>query len=589
MNISWIRHTPLVNGTAVCDDSGLCETIDAAAELSDERIIWRNRRLVALVDISPVVLGHSMVCPTDHVVATKHLGKDSAHYIWQEAKDLGRQISQQLGAQSFVLLEHGVSPDHSGAGCVRHAHVHVCPLFNNVNAAFPEYAFRDVCLESETYKSFLEAVKYVDEIESYLLGNLGGEIWLAGVPRKDIRQVSRVLLAEVNNKDSTLIDWAVAAGGKLFRESLREVSSLKDNNSPILDEKLVQGLVMPLNEPGKLENIVVPTFSNEIAKQVVDLRGGLITTVLDAADQDDCAVLNVTGDVDLVWGSDYIRGPKFSLFEKGYLSLYDIGWYLAGANLSDIAAMGAVPVGLLSVIRYPKEMDDEDFRAVLEGIRDSCASCGTKNLGGDIGSAERLILSASALGAVERGRALRRSQAKPGQLLVVTGYTGLAGAAMRAGISERSEITKTKAFISALQKWKRVKPRFAHARILAQYAPHVGGCLDTSDGLLGAMGEIAKRSKVGILVDAGMVPVHPAVAEIANALDIDILSLIFGDSVDFELLFTVDQQIADELIVALRNAGLESFPIGHVEQDAGLRLIQPDGSTSAVPGVAWQH
>ena len=346
---------------------------------------------------------------------------------------------------------------------------------------------------------------------------------------------------------------------------------------------------MPLNEPEKIETIVVPTFSREAAKQTVVLKGGLITTVLDSADQDDCAVFSVTGDVDLVWGSDYIRGPKFSLFEKGYLSLYDIGWYLAGANLSDVAAMGAEPVGLLSVIRYPKDMDDKDFRAVLEGIRDGCASCGTKNLGGDIGSAERLILSASALGAVERGRALRRTQAKPGQLLVVTGHTGLAGAAMRAGVSERPEVTETETFISALQKWKRVKPRFEHARVLVQYAPHVGACLDTSDGLLGAMGEIAKRSKVGISVDEGMVPVHPAVADIANALDIDTLSLVFGDSVDFELLFTVDRQVADELMAALRKAGLDSFVIGSVEQDTGLRLIQPNGNSSAVPGVAWQH
>ena len=236
MDISLARLAPIMSRMAPCDDSGLCEDIDAIATFPNERIIRHKPQLAAVIDISPVVLGHSMICPTEHVVATKYLGRDLARCIWQEAEDLGRQISKQLGAQSFVLLEHGVSPGLFGVGCVRHAHVHVCPVYNSVSASFRRGAFQEVCSESVYFSSFLEAAEYVEDIESHLLGHLGGEDWLAGVPDKDIRQVSRKLLAKINNVDSTIIDWAVAANGKLFKESLRQMAPLRTPNPPIVDE-----------------------------------------------------------------------------------------------------------------------------------------------------------------------------------------------------------------------------------------------------------------------------------------------------------------------------------------------------------------
>src|SRR5205823_3775557 len=127
-------------------------------------------------------------------------------------------------------------------------------------------------------------------------------------------------------------------------------------------------------------------------------------------------------------GSDYVRGSKFTLFELGHLSHYDLGYYLAIANFSDIAAMGAKPLALLSVVRYPPEMADSDFDLVLQGIADGAQACSAANVGGDIGEAERLMLSATALGVCAPGRALLRSGAKAGDVLCLTGEVGTAGA-----------------------------------------------------------------------------------------------------------------------------------------------------------------
>ena len=78
-----------------------------------------------------------------------------------------------------------------------------------------------------------------------------------------------------------------------------------------------------------------------------------VDLVVDAHDADDCAVYDLPGNLSLVVGMDFIRGTKFTLFREEYLNYFDIGYYLVVANLSDIAAMGATPIGLTTVVRYP--------------------------------------------------------------------------------------------------------------------------------------------------------------------------------------------------------------------------------------------
>lgn len=172
------------------------------------------------------------------------------------------------------------------------------------------------------------------------------------------------------------------------------------------------------DEPGKLAKIIIPEFRDESGGWSTSLTNGA-TVRLDAGvlAQDDCAILQLHGEQDLVLGSDYVRGSEFRLYELGYLDNFDIGYYLAMANFSDVAAMGAQPIALLSVIRYPKDLPDKHFAAIVKGIRAGCLQVGARNVGGDIGTAERIILSGSAVGVIEPGAALKRSGADDGDIL----------------------------------------------------------------------------------------------------------------------------------------------------------------------------
>ncbi len=340
----------------------------------------------------------------------------------------------------------------------------------------------------------------------------------------------------------------------------------------------------PLDEPSKIAEIIVPAMGEEESNAVL-ANGATARLLLGVAAQDDCAAFSLSGDQILVAGSDYVRGPKFSLYEKGFITNYDIGWYLAGANISDIAAMGAIPIGLLSVVRYPKNLPDSDFLQLIEGIRDGARAAGALNIGGDIGSAERIILSASAFGVVEPGNLLARTGARPGQLLCITGPTGLAGSAMK--LANAGEDVAREEYAALLAKWQRVTPRVEHGRIFARDSA-VTSCIDTSDGLKGAVELLADASGVSVVIDEGLLPIHGAVRHAAEYLHCDALELVFGDSVDFELVATVDSNGVDELSAECAQSGLDLHVIGRVEPGAGS-VLRRGAATTDIPGASWRH
>ncbi|WP_394614496.1 thiamine-phosphate kinase [Lentzea sp. JNUCC 0626] len=312
-------------------------------------------------------------------------------------------------------------------------------------------------------------------------------------------------------------------------------------------------------------------------RSTVDLIAG-------ADAQDDCAVFRMSGAQELVVGSDYVRGPKFRLYEMGHLTEYNLGHYLVAANVSDIAAMGAIPLGLLSVVRYPSDMSDELFESVMQGIKDACDRFRCPNIGGDIGSAERLILSASALGTCRLGGTLFRKGAKPGDLVCITAPTGLAGAAMEYARAKRPSQTIDDLHLETLlDSWRSPTARVDEGIVLGE-SGRVSSCQDTSDGLKATIECIASASGVGITIFEDAVPVPDSVAEVARHLDLDPLGLVFGDSVDFELTFTAPPAAVDQL-----SGHLDLHVIGEVTDTCEVLLRRPGGGHASLPGKAWRH
>jgi thiamine-monophosphate kinase len=306
---------------------------------------------------------------------------------------------------------------------------------------------------------------------------------------------------------------------------------------------------------------------------------------------DDCAVIDIQGSCSLVLGSDYVRGVKFALYELGLLSLRDLGWYLATANISDIAAMGALPVGLLTIIRYPRDFEAKAFDEIFAGICEACAVYGANPLGGDVGTAERVILSASALGICECGSALLRSGARPGDRLCVTGPVGTPAAALLYYQRLRGAETQLSDAHEAqlLSAWRRPTARVAAGRLLASQRLATA-CQDISDGLNATIAQLARASGgLGCAVQEAALPIEPCVDAVAAAADVDRTALALSASVDFELAFAVAAENETRCQRLFIEHDLPVHVIGTFTDSPAFRLHYADGSSVPLPGTAWSH
>jgi thiamine-monophosphate kinase len=313
--------------------------------------------------------------------------------------------------------------------------------------------------------------------------------------------------------------------------------------------------------------------------------------VIGADMKDDCAAYDIDGPATIVIGTDYVRGPHFKLYELGLLSNFDIGYYLVAANVSDVAAMGAMPIGMLTVVRYPDDLSDGDFMEIVSGIDSATNDFGTLNVGGDIGQAERIILSGTCIGICERGRILKRDGAQAGDFLCTTGACGVLGAAV-AYFGRREECRwHVEAGIeeTLLQSWKRPHARVEEGRLLAR-ENLASACQDSSDGLKATIEQIAEASGVGFEVFEESIPIDSSVTAVAHVAEVNPLALALSSSADFQLVFTVPGEKLKPWQAAFTRSGHPLYVIGKAtEQSGDVRLIRSDGSSWELPGVIWRH
>ncbi len=220
-------------------------------------------------------------------------------------------------------------------------------------------------------------------------------------------------------------------------------------------------------------------------------RRGLVQGIADDAAQVDGLV--VTQDA-------LVEGVHFRL---DWLSWRELGFRAAGVNISDLSASGAEPRALLVSLAAPADTLVDDVLELYEGI----AEAGVPVVGGDTTSAPQLVLGVTAIGRAERVPG--RSGARPGDLLVVTGPLGGAGAAFREG------------------RYVRPPLRIEEGRRLARTAHAM---LDISDGIGADAARIAERSGCRVVLDLAAVPLAPG----ATSDD-----LAFGE--DYELLAAVPE------------------------------------------------
>lgn len=252
---------------------------------------------------------------------------------------------------------------------------------------------------------------------------------------------------------------------------------------------------------------------------------------------------------------------------------------LLGVNLSDLAAMGASPLAYLSVIARPRDLDD----AWLEGFAAGLGACqrrfGLFLIGGDIVSTPGpLMLSCTILGLVKEGQALRRSAARPGDRIWVSGTLGDAALGLR--VLKGLAATEDEAFY-LVERYRRPQPRVALGQRLAGLAR---AAIDISDGLLADLTHILEESGVAARIELERLPVSAVAKGLPGWQE---AALAGGD--DYELLFTAPESATPTIEKLGQETAIAVTPIGRIEDGEGLVVTDGRGRPVPIQGLGWRH
>lgn len=264
-----------------------------------------------------------------------------------------------------------------------------------------------------------------------------------------------------------------------------------------------------------------------------------------------------------------------------------IGAKCLAVNLSDLAAMGARPLGYLLSICWPRAPEDKWVEAFTQGLAPMQERYDCRLLGGDTTSGSAgLVICVTAIGEIADGRALTRSGAREGDQVYVSGTLGDAAlglAILQHEIDAAGEGTHR----HLIERYRAPTPRLALGRALADKGL-ASACLDVSDGLLADAGHIAEASGLRVTIEQARVPLSQG-AEMLLKRDPGLWPRVLSGGDDYELLFTVGAERVGELEDLAAALELPLTAIGHVEDGRGVLLVAPDGTRSEGRDGGWRH
>jgi thiamine-monophosphate kinase len=255
-----------------------------------------------------------------------------------------------------------------------------------------------------------------------------------------------------------------------------------------------------------------------------------------------------------------------ALIEEVATGLYDdpsfIGWMLATANFSDLAAVGANPLGLLVMISTSPDHDETYLTRLAGGISEACHSLGTFVLGGDTNRGDTLTLSGCAIGLVPKNEILMRTGARPGDKVYLSGPAGLGAVYAFLRLSSRNT--------SPWNQFFKPTARIKEGRLIRKFA---SCAMDTSDGLIHTVDTLMRLNGCRFLLETRWEKtLHPAALEICRARHLPPWLALAAVHGEFELCFTIHPDKEKAFLAEAQKSGWLPIAIGEVTEGEGVSL-----------------
>lgn len=300
----------------------------------------------------------------------------------------------------------------------------------------------------------------------------------------------------------------------------------------------------------------------------------LVATGADLGIGDDAALLSVPPDQQLVVSADTLVE---SVHFPADTAPEAVGYRALAVNLSDIAAMGAVPVWYTLCVTLPAA-DADWLDSFCAGLARAAGTTGIALVGGDT-TRGPLCISVQIMGLVPRGGALLRSGARPGHAVYVTGTPGDAAAGLEL-LQGGGALDADAEYLVERFFWP--TPRLREAALLAGLA---SSCIDLSDGLVADLGHICRASAVAATLNTARLPLsRPLRAHTSCPGD---YALAGGD--DYELCFTVPPAAIPALEQRFSSRGLDCRRIGEIQAGSGVRCLTAKGDTLVAKRAGYEH
>lgn len=260
-----------------------------------------------------------------------------------------------------------------------------------------------------------------------------------------------------------------------------------------------------------------------------------------------------------------------------------VGHKALARSLSDIAAMAAVPRYALIALAVPPELATRWAKEFFTGALRLARRHGVALAGGDLSRSGRVIADVQVLGRVEKGKAIRRRGARPGDAIFVSGELGRARlglAVLRARLTGEEPVLRR-----AVRAHFYPQPRLRLARALRRFP--VSAMIDVSDGLSSDLHHLCTASGVGARLEAARIPATRIASGVAERLGVAPLELALHGGEDYELLFTLPARAAQQL--PRRLAGIPLGRIGEIVRGRQIVLVDAEGRRRPLPPRGWDH
>jgi len=271
---------------------------------------------------------------------------------------------------------------------------------------------------------------------------------------------------------------------------------------------------------------------------------------------DDAAVIKTLKGLQVLTTDCLVEGDHF---RQEWFTPKQIGMKAIEINVSDAAAMGAVPRFALVSLGLPKDIDVDFVEQLYKGMWKTCSKYNIEIIGGNMTHSQQIFISVTLTGNVDKGNLCLRSGAEPGDYIFVSGHLGNG----RAGLQLFQENVKG---FEAVRKTY-LEPK-AQLKTALKLAPYVNSMIDISDGLASDITHICEQSKCGAIIHKDKIPINDEVRQVAKTLGENEYNYALSGGEDFQLAYTVSKNNLNKV---------DGFLIGEITIDKKIRLVSNAG------------